>query len=319
MEKKRKFIIDCDTGTDDVIAVIAAFGCDSIEVQGITSVNGNVPERYTSANNRNLVHYLGRDVPVCHGAVRPLLGGTVNAISSIHGPQGLGSTVLPEAKVPFHPLIASEFIFETAKRCGGDLELLVTGPMTNIAVSLIEYPQLRSLIRRIYFMGGSTIGGNMNTTAEFNIWADPEAAHIVFCSGIPLTMVGLNVSNQAEMRSEEEQILREFGTREGTLAADMIAYMQNRSLSYTRYARMHDPLALAAAVFPECMKYESYFGDTECRGVYTRGHTAIDILNRNEGAEKNITAAVELDVERFRHWLIEAIRQSGRHETGEAE
>ena len=211
--KKRPFIIDCDTGTDDAIAIVAALGCEEMEIVGITSVNGNVPESYTSRNNLNLIEYLGYHIPVCHGAILPLLGSkATEASAAIHGKTGLGSTELPEAEhSDFDPRIAAQFIYEEAVKRNGELELLVTGPITNIAVCLCEHPDLPDYIRHLYFMGGSTVGGNVNTTAEFNIWVDPEALHVVLQSGIPMTMVGLNVSNQTEMRPSEETLLRSFG------------------------------------------------------------------------------------------------------------
>ena len=317
--KKRPFIIDCDTGTDDAIAIVAALGCEEMEIVGITSVNGNVPESYTSRNNLNLIEYLGYHIPVCHGAILPLLGSkATEASAAIHGKTGLGSTELPEAEhSDFDPRIAAQFIYEEAVKRNGELELLVTGPITNIAVCLCEHPDLPDYIRHLYFMGGSTVGGNVNTTAEFNIWVDPEALHVVLQSGIPMTMVGLNVSNQTEMRPSEETLLRSFGTRETNLVAELLVYMMNRSVGASKVfrANMHDPLALAAAVFPECMKYEEYFGDTECAGTYTRGHTAIDVFRRS-GKEPNVRVAVEVDVDLFREWLCDRIRISG--ENGEA-
>lgn len=312
--QKRPFIIDCDTGTDDTIAIIAALGCEEMEIVGITSVNGNVPESYTSRNNINLMEYLGYSIPVCHGAILPLLGSkTTGASANIHGKTGLGSTELPEAEhSDFDPRIAAQFIYEEAVKRNGELELLVTGPITNIAICLCEHPDLPKYIKHLYFMGGSTVGGNVNTSAEYNIWVDPEALHVVLQSGIPMTMVGLNVSNQTEMRNEEEQMIRSYGTREGDLVADLLVYMMNRNTTKSKVfrANMHDPLALASAMFPECMKYEDYFGDTECAGTYTRGHTAIDVFRRS-GKEPNVRVAVEVDVEGFREWLCERIRIAG--------
>ena len=310
---RRPFIIDCDTGTDDTIAIIAALGCEEMEIVGITSVNGNVPESFTSRNNLNLMEYLGCEIPVTHGACLPLSGSkSAHASANIHGKTGLGSTELPEAEhTSFDPRIASQFIYEEAVKRNGELELLVTGPMTNIAICLCEHPDLPQYIKHLYFMGGSTVGGNVNTTAEFNIWVDPEALHVVFESGIPLTMVGLNVSNQTEMREEEAEILRSYGTREGDLIANLVVYMMNRHPERKIFgANMHDPLALASAMYPSCMSYEDFFGDTECMGSYTRGHTAIDVFRKMD-RKSNVQVAVEVDVNDFRSWLLERIRISG--------
>ena len=173
----RKFVFDCDTGTDDAIAIAAAFGSDDIEILGITSVNGNVREEFVSVNNLNLCEYLGAAVPVCHGAVWPLSCGFRNTSDMTHGKTGLGSIVLPDAeKLKFDERIASRFLYEKAMECSGELELLVTGPMTNIALAIIQYPDFSEKIRHLWFMGGSVWGGNGTSTAAFDSGADPYAA-----------------------------------------------------------------------------------------------------------------------------------------------
>ena len=310
--EKRPFIIDCDTGTDDAIAILAALGCEEIEIVGITCVNGNVPEETVAHNNLNLLEYVGAEIPVSRGAWLPLAGTrTANAEQSIHGKSGLGNIQLPEAEEhDFDPRIASKFLYEEAKKRNGELELLVTGPMTNIAITILEHPDFCDYIRHLYFMGGSAIGGNVNTSAEFNIWVDPEAVHTVLMSPIPCTMTGLDVTNLTVMTQREEEILRSYQTREGDLAADLLHYMMNRENPQLRKARMHDPLALASAVFPECMKYREYFTDTECRGTWTRGHTAADLFNRQDRAA-NVSVAMEVDFPAFRDWLLERIRLAG--------
>ena len=310
--KKRPFIIDCDTGTDDAIAIIAALGCEEMEVIGITSCSGNVPEQPVARNNLNLIEYLERDIPVCHGAWMPLSGsGSMHAEDHIHGSQGLGSVVLNDAvSHSFDPRIASQFIYEKAVQYQGELELLVTGPMTNIAITILEHPDFCDYVKHLYFMGGSAIGGNVNTSAEFNIWVDPEAVHTVLFSSVACTMVGLDVTNLTVMTEKEEEILRSFGTKEGTLAADLMHYMMHRENPEFYLARMHDPLALASAVFPQCMKYQDCFIDTETRGTYTRGHTAADLRNKLQ-KEVNVSIAMELDFPMFRNWLLERIQKAG--------
>jgi pyrimidine-specific ribonucleoside hydrolase/non-specific riboncleoside hydrolase len=307
----RKFVIDCDTGTDDAIAILAAAGCTGIEILGITSVNGNVMEHYVSQNNLNLCEYIGLEVPVCHGAVSPLYSEYHNSLDMTHGLTGLGTLVLPEAKHhSFDPRIASEFLNEMAEFCGGELELLVTGPMTNIALAIIQYPEFAKKIRHLYFMGGAVWGGNVTTTAEFNIWVDPEAARVVFQSGIPMTMVGLDVTLKAIMQEEDIEELRLRDTRESRIAADLLVYMQERYANGGEDVIMHDALAFAAAVYPECMKFENYWVDVETAGDYTRGHTYADLRSRS-GNEPNMRCAMRIDVPAFRAWLLHMIKQSG--------
>lgn len=304
--RKRPFVIDCDTGTDDAIAVIAALGCEELEIRAITSVNGNVRERDTSRNNRNLMAHLGVDMEIAHGAVHPLYP-RGNYYDDTHGQTGLGTLVLREAEeYPYSKERAPELIYRIAREEQGNLELLVVGPMTNIAIALTMYPELTELIRHIWFMGGAVRGGNMNTTAEFNIWVDPVAAKIVLASGIPMTMVGLDVTEKAAMKREDEQRLRKTGKKGAVAAADILDYMLKRCEGGGEDALMHDALALAAAVYPECLEFHSYFVDAECSGEYTAGHTAVDVRGCL-GKEPNVEVAVRVDCEKFRKWLCEKI------------
>lgn len=310
---KRPFLIDCDTGTDDAIAILAALYSPQIQVKAITSVNGNVLEIYTSQNNLDLTEYLGReDIPVAHGAVRPLMCGDPAAMVAdiTHGRTGLGSITLPTAqKKTFDSRVASELIYDTAVECKGELELLVIGPMTNIAIALCNHRDLPGLIKHIWFMGGAARGGNVLPTAEFNIWVDPEAAHIVTQSGIPMTMVGLDVTLKAVMTEEDIVRLRAVNTRACTLAADLLDFMVERRNKGGEDLVMHDALALAAALCPECLTCKDYFVDVEHTGTYTSGHTFVDMRGRT-GKAPNTSVALDVDVVRFRKWLVETISRS---------
>lgn len=304
--KKRPFVIDCDTGTDDAIAVIAALGCEELAVRAITSVNGNVRERDTSRNNRNLMAHLGVEMEVAHGAVHPLYP-RGSYYSDTHGHTGLGSVILREAEeYPYSKEHAPELIYRIAREEQGSLELLVIGPMTNIAIALTIYPELKELVKHIWFMGGAVRGGNVTTTAEFNIWVDPAAAKLVLASGIPMTMVGLDVTEQAAMKREDEKRLRESGKKGALVAADILDYMLKRCAGGGEDALIHDALALASAVYPECLEFQPYFVDVECNGEYTAGHTAVDVRGRL-GKTPNVDVAVRVDSPKFREWLCKKI------------
>ncbi|HIZ78445.1 MAG TPA: nucleoside hydrolase [Candidatus Lachnoclostridium stercorigallinarum] len=309
---KRPFIIDCDTGTDDAIALMAAFGCPEINVRAITSVNGNVKEEYTSANNLNLTEYLGIDVEVARGATLPFYP-RGDYYGPTHGKTGLGDVVIPDAKeTSFSRDMAPEVIHRIAEEENGELELLVIGPMTNIAIAISLYPQLKQQIKHIWFMGGAVAGGNVSSTAEFNIWVDPTSAKMVTESGIPMTMVGLDVTTKAVLGREDEQELRAFGSKASVLSADILEYMFKRCKDGGEDALMHDALALAAAVIPECLTCKEAFLDVECRGEYTAGHTVTDIVGRSLGKAPNASVAVELHLDVFRKWLLECIKRCGQ-------
>ena len=309
---KRPFIIDCDTGTDDAIALMAAFGCPEINVRAITSVNGNVKEEYTSANNLNLTEYVGIDVEVARGATLPFYP-RGDYYGPTHGKTGLGDVVIPDAKeTSFSRDMAPEVIRRIAEEENGELELLVIGPMTNIAIAISLYPQLKQQIKHIWFMGGAVAGGNVSSTAEFNIWVDPTSAKMVTESGIPMTMVGLDVTTKAVLGREDEQELRAFGSKASVLSADILEYMFKRCKDGGEDALMHDALALAAAVIPECLTCKEAFLDVECRGEYTAGHTVTDIVGRSLGKAPNASVAVELHLDVFRKWLLECIKRCGQ-------
>ncbi len=311
--QKRPFIIDCDTGTDDAIAIIAALYSEEVTVRAITSVNGNVEHKYVCHNNLNLMEYLDQKVPVAKGANMPFRDNGLHSHDGTHGKTGLGDLTLPEAQhTDFDPRIASRVIYETALEEKGELELLVIGPMTNIAIALLEYPELPSLIKHIWFMGGAAVGGNVNTTAEFNIWVDPEAAHVVMESGIPMTMVGLDVTEKAAMIEEDAAELRACGTRAANFVADLLDYMFRRRDKGQEDALMHDALALGAALCPDCLECKDCFVDVECFGQYTRGHTAVDLKGRS-GKKPNVSVALGIDVPMFRRWLVDAVKKSAEY------
>lgn len=307
---KRPFLIDCDTGTDDAIAIMAALCTPEVEVRAITSVNGNVAEQFTSVNNLNLVEYLGRDIPVAHGAVRPLLSGFVNngLTDATHGKTGMGTIVIPQAvHARFDPRVASELIYDVARECGGELELLVIGPQTNIAIALCNHRGLPSLIKHIWFMGGAYEGGNVLPTAEFNVWADPEAAHIVLESGIPLTMVGLDVTLKAVMVEEDAAALRKADNPAARLTAELLEFMFARRDRGAEDAVMHDALAFAAAVRPGLLTCQDHYVDVVTGGGYAYGHTYVDTRGRYPDRSPNVSVALGIDVPGFRRWLVETV------------
>lgn len=308
--RKRPFIIDCDTGTDDAIAIVAALASDELDVLAVTSVNGNVQHRYTSANNLNLLEYLGvSGVEVAKGASVPFYP-RGNYYGSTHGAEGLGTIKLPLAShLTFSKDLAHEVIHREAVSRGGELELLVLGPMTNIAIALSLYPEICDQIKHIWFMGGAVIGGNVNTTAEFNIWVDPYAARMVLNSGIPMTMVGLDVTEKAILNQQDADFLRKAGTKGSVLTADILEYMLGRCAGGGEDAVMHDALALAAALCPDCMSYKRYYVDVECEGRYTAGHTMVDVRGKI-GKEPNVSVALELKLPAFKTWLLGLIAHS---------
>lgn len=306
----RPVIIDCDTGTDDAIALITALHSPELDVRAITTVVGNVALEHTCRNTLNLLRDIGSTVPVAVGAPKPLIRDEIiYSGNKTHGDTGLGWLNLPVTNQPFSKKTAVETIYEEALKCQGTLELIPIGPLTNIAIALLAHPDLRTLIRQIVFMGGAKIGGNITTTSEFNIWADPEAAKIVLASGIPLTMVGLDVTLQAALNAQDAAKIRAIGSREATITADILDFMLDRYARGGEDALMHDALAVGVCVNPGIVKMKQYFVDCEVDGKYTSGHTFV-AATKVFKKEPNCWVCEQLDLPTFKHWLISTIART---------
>lgn len=315
--EKLPILIDCDTGTDDAIAIIAALYSPELDVRAITTVDGNVALKYTSQNTLDVVRYLGFNVKVAVGAPEPIKSEVIHVNDGTHGDTGMGTVVLPKAESGFYEKNAVETIIEEARALKGELILVPIGPMTNIAHAIMTYPELRTLIKEIVFMGGSMIGGNMTTTAEFNAWADPEAMSIVLNSGIKCKMIGLDVTEKAVLNQEDADIFRALGTKAGQVVADLLEFMFVRFNKGKEDAYMHDGLAVAVTAVPDIVKTQSYYVDCECKGKYTRGHTyvATNELYFQKGEKPELCeVALELDLPRFKEFLHGAIAQSVKAE-----
>lgn len=202
MTERIPIIIDTDPGVDDAIAIMLAAASDNLEIVGLTPVDGNVEAKYTFKNALDLSEFLQLGCPVAKGAERQLTVQAPRHSGLTHGATGMGSVTLPEAKGDYHPLPAWDFIYEKAKEYGGRLHIVAIGPLTNLARLLLEHPDAKDYIKEIDIMGGGVEGGNSTPYAEFNFWIDPPAADIVFKSGIPIVMAGLNVTEKTGIAFE---------------------------------------------------------------------------------------------------------------------
>jgi pyrimidine-specific ribonucleoside hydrolase len=313
MINKIPIIIDCDTGTDDAIAIVEALYSPEFDVRAITTVNGNAALKYTSQNTLDLVRYLGFDTKVALGAPEPIICEVIYSGDGTHGDTGLGTVVLPKAVGGFYEKNAVETIIEEARALQGELVLVPIGPMTNIAHAIMIYPELKKLIKEIIFMGGAMVGGNMTTSAEFNAWVDPEALSIVLNSGIKCKMIGLDVTEKAVLNKDDADYFRVLGTKAGQVVADLLDFMLGRLKKGGEDAYMHDGLAVAVVADPDIVRTKRYYVDCECKGKYTRGHTYVAtnevIFKKGEKLEL-CDVAVELDLSRFKQFIKSAIANS---------
>jgi pyrimidine-specific ribonucleoside hydrolase len=296
--KGRPVIIDCDPGIDDALAIFMALASDELHVVGISTAAGNVPVEHTAKNALQLVELAGCNVEVVSGASDPLFTRRETA-ESVHGTNGLGDVQLPEAKGFLSSKKPHELILLNAQKYAGELELIATGPLTNVANALLLYPRLKDLIKRIWIMGGAAGSGNRSPAAEFNIFADAQAASIVFQGGIPITMCGLDVTNKALIYEADIEKLATYGNEVSRQSAAMLKWYLGfyRSRGFEGVA-MHDPFTVAAAIDPTLIKTKHLFVDIETEGEFTLGKTVVDIYGVS-GKKPNAHVALGLDNERF--------------------
>lgn len=296
----KNVLIDCDPGHDDMIAIMVAAVSQKLRLLGITTVAGNQTGDKTYTNARKILALIGReDIPVRRGAERPLLS-ELHVAANIHGESGLDGAELPAPNAPEDPEPAIEFLRRIILAQTEPLILVPTGPLTNIALLLRTYPEVASNIERIVFMGGAMTTSNITPSAEFNIYTDPEAARIVFRWGIPLTMIGLDVTHQAIMSIEEIVAYKEGGRRVSGRVGAMLEFYAgaNKRRFELGGAPIHDALAVATAAEPDLVATEHLHCDVELNGELTRGRTVVDVHGVT-GKEANMDVAFTVDAERF--------------------
>ncbi len=271
----RRVIIDTDPGVDDAFALLLAMRSPELKIEGITPVAGNVPLELSLPNALRMVEIAGRtDIPVAVGAKTPLQRRLITATYA-HGENGLGGAVFPAPKIKPIADPASVFIRQIVRKYPGQVTLIMLGPQTNLATALASDPDLARMIKSVVMMGGSLSGGNVTPAAEFNVYVDPEAARIVFQSGIPITMVGLDVTRKTALTDAHVKVLEAANTQV-SMAAAKIARNDidlNRKAGNASGPNMHDSLALASFIDPTLLKWKPYYVDVETTGELTAGET----------------------------------------------
>jgi inosine-uridine nucleoside N-ribohydrolase len=298
-------ILDCDPGHDDAVAILLALASPEASLDALTTVAGNQTLDKTTANALRVLEFAGRgDVPVAAGADRPLVRER-HVAANVHGETGLDGPELPRATGT--PVGQHAVDFLTAHVAGRTL--VATGPLTNVGLALALHPGVRPA--RIVLMGGAIGEGNTTPAAEFNIWADPEAARRVFESGIDVTMVGLDVTHQAIVTPQIQEELRGAG-RAGRFVAELVDFYGR--FHAERYPElggspMHDPVALAYALQPELLEVRPARVEVDCSWGLGRGRTNVDF--RGRGGEPNANVAVAIDSPAFIRFLVERIASLG--------
>jgi inosine-uridine nucleoside N-ribohydrolase len=298
-------LIDCDPGHDDAIAILLALASPELELRGVTTVSGNQTLEKTTANALRVLEFAGRgDVPVAAGADRPLVREQY-AAEYVHGESGLDGPELPPPQGSPVDQHAVDFL---AERVAGTT-LVAVGPLTNVGLLLALRPDARP--ERIVLMGGAIAEGNVTPAAEFNIWADPEAAHRVFTSGIDVTMIGLDVTHKAVMTRAHAEQLRSSG-RVGTMVAELFDFFSRFHLRQygTEDSPVHDAVAVAHVLDGTLVETVDRGVIVDTGGELSRGRTYVDLWRR-AGWTPNARVGVGIDGERFLALLLERITALG--------
>ena len=297
--------IDCDTGTDDTVAIMLAHALPELQIIGLSAVAGNSLLCNTFPNTRRVVHLLGADYPVYPGAERPLVR-EPHVAGAFHGENGLGNVQLPLPDTAPEQTPAWDALYEAAARMPGELTLVATGPLTNAAIALTAHPALRSLLRGIALMGGAAVGGNRTPCSEFNIHADPDAAEIVFSSGIPFVMCGLDVTEQAWFSPEEFAALPD--TPVGRFArAATAGPMQKNMARGAGGLCLHDVCPVLYLTHPELFTGRQAGVHVETRGTVTYAKTVTDLDSDAKFPERNVFVVLGVDRAGFAAHITEAL------------
>jgi purine nucleosidase len=301
----RRIILDCDPGHDDAVALLLAHGSPEVELVAVTTVAGNQTLDKVTWNARAVATLAGiTGVPFAAGCDRPLLR-ELTVAAHIHGVSGLDGTTLPEPTVQLDPRHAVDVIIESIMRSDpGEITLVPTGPLTNVALAMRREPGIVPRVREVVLMGGSCTRGNITPAAEFNIAVDPEAAAAVFAGEWPVTMVGLDLTHQALTTVD---VLARIASIDTPVTRALVELLTFYRQSYRADQRMtdppmHDPCAVARVIAPEVMAVREAFVAVETQGRWTTGMTVTDF-----GRSPNTLVATTLDVPRFWDLVIAAL------------
>jgi purine nucleosidase len=274
----RPIIIDCDPGVDDAIALMLALGSPALAIQAITTVAGNVPLSLTQRNARQICELMGRfDVPVYGGCPRPLVRSLVTA-EAVHGTTGLNGITLPDPTLPLQTQHGVSYLIEALQQTPTPVTLATLGPLTNVAAAIIQCPQILDAVAEIVIMGGAVTRGNITPVAEFNLYVDPHAARVVFESGVPLTMLSLDVTHQVLTTPERLAQIRAIGTHLSQVAADLLTPYGASDLQHLGLtgAPLHDPCVIAYLLQPELFTTYDAEVTVETDSPLTLGQTVVN-------------------------------------------
>ena len=304
--------MDVDTGVDDALALLLALSSPEVELVGVSTVAGNVPLQRTTDNTLRLLQWAGRDdVPVYAGAERPLVRDAV-AADDVHGATGLGAAHLPEARSsPAGDGV--EFLLSSLQTRPGEVTLVATGPLTNLARAEARVPGVLRQARQVVLMGGAVrVPGNITPTAEFNFYADPHAARQVLASEAEMVLVGLDVTDQVWLKQVDLQACTGAYAAFCRAACEPVIAFESAHYGFAGM-HVHDPVALGAALWPQLFRTQQLWVDVETSGELTVGQVVVDqraLASDQERLGRPVTCAVEVDQARFLALFTERVLAS---------
>ena len=309
----RKIILDCDPGHDDAIALLLAWGSPAIDLVGVTTVAGNQTIEKVTRNALSVARVAGiTGVPFAQGAHRPLVR-QVEVAESIHGESGLDGPVLPEPAIELDPRHAVDLIIDLVMASEpGEITLVPTGALTNIALAVRKEPRIASRVREVVLMGGGVNVGNWSATSEFNIVIDPEAAHIVFNESWPLTMVGLDLTHEALATPEVAASIAAVDTAPARFVGELLEFFGEayKDQQGFEHPPVHNPCAVANVIDPTVMETVRVPLDVELAGTLTLGMTVAD-FRAPAPADCTTQVARNLDHPKFWALVTDALRRIG--------
>ncbi len=290
---------DTDLGVDDAVALLSIGKLSQLELLGISAVAGNAELHHTFENARNVCRLADLNVPVYPGAEHPLFV-PLRTAPLVHGENGVGEVELSPSEAPRETTLAWDALYKAAKAARGELQVIAVGPLTNLATALGKYPDLKTLLKRILLMGGAAQGGNVTPAAEFNIYGDPHAAQMVFKSGVPVVMCGLDVTLKAYLTPEEVDKIGSHDTPVCRFVhqSNQLALAFNERISAPGLC-CHDTCPVLFLACPELFSGEEAGVYVETRGEVTLGKTVTDLWSDKQFADRHVFVVLDVDREKF--------------------
>jgi ribosylpyrimidine nucleosidase len=306
--ERRKIILDCDPGHDDAVAIMMAAKHPKIDLLGVSAVAGNQTLEKTTRNALNVCQHLGLDVPVYAGMSLPMVRQQIIA-DDIHGETGLDGPEFEPLKKKNEEKHSVDFIIETVMQSNDDITIVLVGPLSNLAMAMRLEPKIVPKIQEIVIMGGGYQLGNVTPSAEFNILADAEAAYVVFTSGVPVVMMGLDITNQVQCVPKTVERMDKIGNKASKLFADMMGFVmktQNQVFGLEG-SPLHDPTCIAWLIDPSCIELMEMHTEIELRSEKCYGRTICDYF-KVTGNKPNSKVAVAIDHDKFWNIVEECLK-----------